>query len=152
MPFIPAPTCVKRLTQVDREGSGRFASPRGGIARRKTERDRDRRAGPRDVVSAHALSETAKAYARKALSAATRRAYASHLRAWERWCRERGALPCPAAPALVANHLAELARKPRLRDAHRPALRDHPGARPARPAVRRQGSGAAQDASGHRPA
>jgi hypothetical protein len=63
----------------------------------------------RDVAPAHALSETAMAYARKALSAATRRAYASHLRAWESWCQERGALPCPAAPALVANHLAELA-------------------------------------------
>ena len=57
----------------------------------------------------HALSDTATAYARQALSPATRRSYASHLRAWEAWCKGRGALPCPAAPALVANNLAELA-------------------------------------------
>jgi integrase len=63
----------------------------------------------RDAAPTHALSETAMAYARQALSPATRRAYASHLRAWERWCEDKGALPCPAHPALVANHLAELA-------------------------------------------
>src|SRR5437588_741961 len=46
------------------------------------------------------------AYARKALSAATRRAYASHLRAsshlraWERWYQERGALPLPWSPTI----------------------------------------------------
>ena len=57
---------------------------------------------------APALSDTARAYARQALSPATRRAYASHLRAWEGWCRTRGVAPVPAAPALVANHLAEL--------------------------------------------
>jgi integrase len=55
------------------------------------------------------LSETALAYARQALSPATRRAYGSHLRAWEAWCQARDTLPAPAAPALVANHLAELA-------------------------------------------
>jgi integrase len=55
------------------------------------------------------LSETALAYTRQALSPATRRAYASHLRAWEAWCRAKGVVPAPAAPALVANHLAELA-------------------------------------------
>jgi integrase len=55
------------------------------------------------------LSETALAYARQALSPATRRAYASHLRAWDAWCRAKDVVPAPAAPALVANHLAELA-------------------------------------------
>ena len=55
------------------------------------------------------LSAAAMQYARQSLSPATRRAYASHLRAWEAWCQSRGALPCPAAAALVANHLAELA-------------------------------------------
>ena len=58
---------------------------------------------------AHPLSEAALAYARQALAPATRRAYASHLRAWEKWCREKGMPPAPAAPSLVANHLAELA-------------------------------------------
>ena len=55
------------------------------------------------------LSDTALAYARQALSSATRRAYGSHLRAWEAWCQAKGVIPAPAAPALVANHLAELA-------------------------------------------
>jgi hypothetical protein len=58
---------------------------------------------------AHPLSEAALAYARQALAPATRRAYASHLRAWEGWCRDKGVPPAPAAPSLVANHLAELA-------------------------------------------
>jgi len=55
------------------------------------------------------LSAAAQTYAREALSAATRRAYGSHLRAWEAWCRGQGVPAVPAAPALVANHLAELA-------------------------------------------
>jgi integrase len=57
------------------------------------------------------LSETAAAYARQALAPATRRAYRSHLRAWEAWCRARDLPALPAPPALVANHLAELAGK-----------------------------------------
>jgi hypothetical protein len=52
------------------------------------------------------LSETARTYASQALSAATHRAYASHLRAWEAWCRARDVPAAPAAPSLVANHLA----------------------------------------------
>jgi integrase len=40
---------------------------------------------------------------------ATRLAYRSQLRAWEAWCRAQGVSPAPAVPALVANHLAELA-------------------------------------------
>ena len=65
--------------------------------------------GPPAVSTAQPLSAAAMHYARQSLSPATRRAYASHLRAWEAWCQGRGALPCPAAPALVANHVAELA-------------------------------------------
>ena len=61
---------------------------------------------PLPAHDAHPLSDAALAYARQALSPATRRTYASHLRAWENWCRERGVPPAPAAPALVANHLA----------------------------------------------
>jgi integrase len=61
------------------------------------------------AVAPPVLSETALAYARQALSPATRRAYGSHLRAWEAWCAAKGTPPAPAAPALVANHLAELA-------------------------------------------
>jgi integrase len=66
-------------------------------------------AAPTTAVQAHVLSETASTYARQALSPATRRAYGSHLRAWEAWCQSHGARPAPAAPAMVANHLAELA-------------------------------------------
>ena len=64
---------------------------------------------PSGVPSAVPLSETAAAYARQALAPATRRAYRSHLRAWESWCRARDLPALPAPPALVANHLAELA-------------------------------------------
>jgi len=63
-------------------------------------------AGPLDANSPHALSDAALGYARQALSPATRRAYGSHLRAWEAWCTAKGAVAAPAAPALVANHLA----------------------------------------------
>jgi hypothetical protein len=37
------------------------------------------------------LSEAAATYARQALSPATRRAYRSHLRAWEAWCQAKRA-------------------------------------------------------------
>ena len=60
--------------------------------------------------AAHAtLSDTALAYAQQSLSAATRRAYRSQLRAWEAWCLKEGHQAMPASPALLANHLAELA-------------------------------------------
>jgi integrase len=55
------------------------------------------------------LSDAAASYARASLSRATRCAYRSQLRAWEAWCRAQGVSPAPATPALVANHLAELA-------------------------------------------
>ena len=54
--------------------------------------------GPREVSTAHTLSAAAMQYARQSLSPATRRAYASHLRAWEAWCESRGALPWPRGP------------------------------------------------------
>ncbi len=63
------------------------------------------------VIASAALSEAAIGYARQALSPATWRAYGSHLRAWKAWCRNKDIAPAPAAPALVANHLAELAGK-----------------------------------------
>ena len=66
-------------------------------------------AGRAEVSPAQPLSAAAMQYAPQSLSPATRRAYASHVRAWEAWCQTRGARPCPASPALVANHLAELA-------------------------------------------
>jgi integrase len=65
--------------------------------------------GPLAPSPAPTLSETALGYARQALSPATRRAYGSHLRAWEAWCQAKDVVPAPAAPSLVANHLAELA-------------------------------------------
>ncbi len=37
------------------------------------------------------LSEAAATYASQALSPATRRAYRSHLRAWEAWCQAKRA-------------------------------------------------------------
>jgi integrase len=66
-------------------------------------------ADPSLPASTESLSATAAAYARAALSPATRRAYRAHLRDFEAWCRARGLAPLPASPALVANHLAELA-------------------------------------------
>ena len=66
-------------------------------------------AAPLDVASRHALSDAALGDARQALSPATRRAYGSHLRAWKAWCAAKWAAAAPAAPALVANHLADLA-------------------------------------------
>jgi integrase len=81
-----------------------------GTDRRETARStRIVPAPPSGVPSAVPLSETAAAYARQALAPTTRRAYRSHLRAWENWCRARDLPALPAAPALVANHLAELA-------------------------------------------
>lgn len=68
------------------------------------------RGGPSVSRVTHAtLSETALAYAQQSLSAATRRAYGSQLRAWEAWCLKGGNQAMPASPALLANHLAELA-------------------------------------------
>jgi integrase len=64
---------------------------------------------PKPAGATHTLSEAAQSYACEALSASTRRAYRSHLRAWEAWCRAKDVPAVPAAPALVANHLAELA-------------------------------------------
>jgi site-specific recombinase XerD len=48
-------------------------------------------------------------YAGRALSDNTRRAYESDWRAFCRWCEAGGISPLPAAPVLVAGHLASLA-------------------------------------------
>ncbi|WP_120010001.1 tyrosine-type recombinase/integrase [Teichococcus vastitatis] len=55
-----------------------------------------------------ALAEAAR-YAGQALSANTRRAYASDWAAFAAWCAAGGVPPLPAAPVLVAGHLASLA-------------------------------------------
>jgi site-specific recombinase XerC len=51
----------------------------------------------------------ARNYARQALSAATRAAYASDWRAFEGWCANRGVDALPASPASVAGFLAAMA-------------------------------------------
>ncbi|MFT8247123.1 tyrosine-type recombinase/integrase [Roseomonas sp. BN140053] len=48
-------------------------------------------------------------YAGRALSDNTRRAYASDWRAFSTWCAAGGIAPLPAAPVVVAGHLASLA-------------------------------------------
>ncbi|HEY8609807.1 MAG TPA: tyrosine-type recombinase/integrase [Roseomonas sp.] len=48
-------------------------------------------------------------YAGRALSENTRRAYASDWRAFCAWCEAGGIAPLPAAPEVVADHLASLA-------------------------------------------
>jgi integrase len=56
-----------------------------------------------------AIAEAA-AYAGKALSANTRRAYAADWRAFVAWCDAGGVPPLPAPPVVVAGHLAGLAK------------------------------------------
>ena len=56
-------------------------------------RSRPRRAA--EVGTAQPLSAAAMQYARQSLSPATRRAYASHLRAWEAWCQATAPSPAP---------------------------------------------------------
>jgi site-specific recombinase XerC len=53
----------------------------------------------------------ARNYARQALSAATRAAYASDWRAFEGWCADRGVDALPASPASVAGFLAAMAER-----------------------------------------
>jgi site-specific recombinase XerD len=53
----------------------------------------------------------ARHYARQALSAATRAAYASDWRAFEGWCADRGVDALPASPASVAGFLAAMAER-----------------------------------------
>jgi site-specific recombinase XerD len=56
-----------------------------------------------------ATAEQAKTYARNARSTATRRAYASDLREFERYCAVNDFNPLPAEPQTVALYLSELA-------------------------------------------
>lgn len=55
------------------------------------------------------LVETARDYARQAISENTQRAYAQDWAQFSRWCRMRGADPLPPAPELVGLYLADLA-------------------------------------------
>jgi len=50
-------------------------------------------------------------YAGRALSENTRRAYDSDWRAFSAWCAAGGIAPLPAAPVVVAGHLASLAQR-----------------------------------------
>lgn len=61
------------------------------------------------VAEAQAIADASA----ESLSASTRRSYASACRVWERWCAERGAIPYPADPALLAAHLTWLAGRGR---------------------------------------
>lgn len=55
------------------------------------------------------LVDTARDYARAALSDNTRRAYAQDWAQFTRWCRMRGAAPLPPSPELIGLYLADLA-------------------------------------------
>lgn len=55
------------------------------------------------------LVDTARDYARAAVSENTLKAYARDWAHFTRWCRLRGAEPLPAAPALVGLYIADLA-------------------------------------------
>lgn len=55
------------------------------------------------------LVETARDYARGAVSENTQRAYARDWAAFARWCRRRGADPLPPSPELVGLFIADLA-------------------------------------------
>lgn len=55
------------------------------------------------------LVETARDYARQAVSENTLKAYAKDWAAFARWCRMRGADPLPASPQLIGLYIADLA-------------------------------------------
>lgn len=63
----------------------------------------------REAVLEPALLERAKAYARNARAASTKRAYASDLADFERYCDRSGLEALPAEPQTVALYLSELA-------------------------------------------
>lgn len=67
---------------------------------------------PSDVAGSGALDrlvETARGYARAAVSAQTLRAYATDWAAFARWCRMRGADPLPCSCDLIGLYIADLA-------------------------------------------
>ncbi len=69
-------------------------------------------AGPPALPAlAQAEVEAAKAYAAASRAPGTRRAYATDWRGFLAWCRERGAMPLPADPRLVAVFLAREAAR-----------------------------------------
>ena len=65
--------------------------------------------GPSPSDLARAALDQAKAYARRALSPATLRAYAHDWTHFSTWCRAAGLSPVPAAPQTVPAYLAALA-------------------------------------------
>jgi site-specific recombinase XerD len=81
-----------------------------------------------------AIEAQARAYAREAKSANTRRAYASDWADFAAWCQAHGLTPLPAAPATVALYLTSAAERYKtstlgrrltaISQAHRAA--DHP--------------------------
>jgi integrase len=74
--------------------------------------DRPPMALPSDVAGSGALDrlvETARDYARAAVSENTLRAYGRDWAHFARWCRRRGAEALPASPALIGLYIADLA-------------------------------------------
>jgi integrase len=66
---------------------------------------------PAGAISIDFAIERAKEYARASRSEATRRAYASDLRDFERFCRDRGLVALPATPQTIALYVTELAER-----------------------------------------
>jgi site-specific recombinase XerD len=60
------------------------------------------------AVSAEEIA-TARGFIEASRAASTQKAYAADWKRFEAWCRERGAEPIPATPALVAVYLSSLA-------------------------------------------
>jgi integrase len=100
---------------------------------------------PEEIAAVGALLQAGRA-------TGTRRAYASSMRTWSRWCETRGVDPLPADPSQLAVWIAELVAAGRASstiDGHLAALRaasldaglddptSHPGVRQVRAGVRR---------------
>ncbi|OYU37900.1 MAG: integrase [Pseudorhodobacter sp. PARRP1] len=82
------------------------------------ERDESIRLGARPIgLPSHVASsgkldrlvETARDYARQAISENTLKAYTKDWTQFSRWCRMRGAAPLPASPELIGLYIADLA-------------------------------------------
>ena len=75
------------------------------------------------------LVETARDYARQAVSENTLKAYAKDWAQFARWCRMRGADPLPASPELIGLYIADLAA-PQGKASSQPATRPQSVFRP----------------------
>jgi len=74
----------------------------------------DRRDGAEtDLTHLAGLADKARAYARNAKAANTRRAYDADWRHYTAWCARRGVAPLPPAPPAIGLYLADLASEPR---------------------------------------